>query len=78
MVLKFLVRVIQNFLTLQSRHSLFFSQEEIKKLSELEGTAGVIAVDAKGNIAMEFNTSGMFRGYIKSTGEKKVAIFKEN
>lgn len=52
--------------------------EEIKKLSELDGTGGVIAVDANGNIAMEFNTTGMFRGFIKSTGEKEIAIFREN
>jgi len=52
-------------------------KEEMEKLSELNGTGGVIALDAKGNIAMEFNTSGMFRGYIKSTGEKEVAIFKD-
>ena len=51
-------------------------KKEISKLSELEGTGGVIAVDAEGNIAMEFNTSGMFRGYIKSSGEKEIAIFK--
>jgi L-asparaginase / beta-aspartyl-peptidase len=51
-------------------------REEIRKLTELNGTGGVIAVDANGNIAMEFNTSGMFRGYIKSTGEKEIAIFK--
>lgn len=51
-------------------------REELKKLSELNGTGGVIAIDAKGNIAMEFNTSGMFRGFIKSNGEKEVAIFK--
>ncbi len=51
-------------------------REEIRKLSELQGTGGVIAVDAKGNIAMEFNTSGMFRGYIKSNGEKEIAIFE--
>lgn len=50
--------------------------EEIRKLSELNGTGGVIAVDTNGNIAMEFNTSGMFRGYIKSNGEKEIAIFK--
>jgi len=50
--------------------------EEIRKLSELNGTGGVIGVDSEGNIAMEFNTSGMFRGYIKSTGERDVAIFK--
>ena len=53
-------------------------REEINKLSELDGTGGVIAVDAKGNIAMEFNTSGMFRGFIKSSGEKEIAIFKED
>jgi beta-aspartyl-peptidase (threonine type) len=51
-------------------------REEIRKLTELKGTGGVIALDANGNIAMEFNTSGMFRGYIKSTGEKEIAIFK--
>lgn len=51
-------------------------REEIRKLTELNGTGGVIALDAKGNISMEFNTSGMFRGYIKSTGEKEIAIFK--
>lgn len=48
---------------------------EIAKLTELNGTGGVIAIDQQGNIAMEFNTSGMFRGFIKSTGEKEVAIF---
>ncbi len=51
-------------------------REEIRKLTELKGAGGVIALDVNGNIAMEFNTSGMFRGYIKSTGEKEVAIFK--
>jgi L-asparaginase / beta-aspartyl-peptidase len=52
-------------------------REEIGKLSSMNGTGGVIAMDAQGNIAMEFNTSGMFRGYIKSTGEKEIAIFAD-
>lgn len=51
-------------------------QEEINKLTKLGGTGGVIGIDRKGNIAMEYNTSGMFRGYVKSTGEREVAIFK--
>lgn len=51
-------------------------QNEVEKLTRLGGTGGVIGIDKKGNIAMEFNTSGMFRGYIKSNGEKQVAIFK--
>lgn len=51
-------------------------REEVNKLTRLGGTGGVIGIDRKGNIAMEFNTSGMFRGYIKSSGERNVAIFK--
>ncbi len=51
-------------------------QIEIEKLTRLGGTGGVIGIDRSGNIAMEFNTSGMFRGYIKSNGERDIAIFK--
>ena len=51
-------------------------RQEIDKLTQLGGTGGVIGIDRKGNIAMEFNTSGMFRGYIKSGGEREVGIFK--
>jgi len=51
--------------------------EEIRKLGELGGTGGVIGIDAEGNVAMEFNTSGMFRGYIKSSGDKEIAIFEK-
>jgi beta-aspartyl-peptidase (threonine type) len=51
-------------------------REEIGKLTRLGGTGGVIGLDKMGNIAMEFNTSGMFRGFVKSNGDKQVAIFK--
>lgn len=51
-------------------------REEIRKLTEPGGTGGVIAVDVNGNIATVFNTSGMFRGYMKSIGERKIAIFE--
>lgn len=37
------------------------------------GNGGLIAVDARGNIAMPFNSGGMFRGYLyKMKGEKDV------
>lgn len=52
-------------------------REEISKLTELGGDGGVIALDANGNVAMEFNTSGMFRGYCKSDGKKEIAIFED-
>jgi beta-aspartyl-peptidase (threonine type) len=48
----------------------------LSKLTKIKGNGGIIALDQNGNIAMEFNTAGMFRGYIKSNGEKKIAIFE--
>lgn len=48
------------------------------KLMDIGGTGGIIGVDKKGNVAMTFNTSGMFRGYIKAGGEMKVAMFGDN
>ena len=47
-----------------------------KKLVEKGGEGGLIAVDKDGNIAMPFNSSGMYRGYANPT-ERKVMIYKE-
>ena len=44
---------------------------------ELGGDGGVIALDKDGNIALPFNTEGMYRGWIKPSGERGVAIFRE-
>lgn len=48
-----------------------------KKLTGLGGTGGIIAIDNEGNIAMPFNTSGMYRGYIDKDGTMVVKIFKD-
>lgn len=48
-----------------------------KKLPEIGGSGGLIAIDNKGNIAMPFNTEGMYRGYIKEDGKAVVKIYKE-
>jgi beta-aspartyl-peptidase (threonine type) len=40
------------------------------------GVGGVIALDAQGNAAMEFDTEGMYRGTITSDGVIKIAIYK--
>lgn len=42
------------------------------------GTGGVIIVDKQGNIAMPFNTKGMYRASRTSTGEFSVGIFKKH
>ncbi len=41
------------------------------------GEGGIIAIDAKGNIAMPFNTEGMYRGSIDVKGSKTVLIYKD-
>ena len=46
------------------------------KLSNEAGNGGVIAVDKKGNITLEMNSSGMFRGWANSSGDEGMAIFK--
>jgi beta-aspartyl-peptidase (threonine type) len=47
-------------------------------LNAKAGSGGIIAMDAKGNIAMPFNTPGMYRGSIDSAGNVSVLIYKDN
>ena len=42
-----------------------------------KGDGGLIAVDRYGNIAMPFNSSGMYRAMANSRGRFKVAIFRD-
>ncbi|GAA4276597.1 isoaspartyl peptidase/L-asparaginase family protein [Aquimarina mytili] len=48
-----------------------------KKLTKLGGTGGIVAIDNKGNIAMEFNTEGMYRATMNAKGELTIGIYKE-
>jgi beta-aspartyl-peptidase (threonine type) len=48
----------------------------MKKLPVLGGDGGLIAVDKSGNIAMPFNTAGMYRGYIDAKGKMVIEIYK--
>ncbi len=47
-----------------------------KKLVKIGGNGGIIALDRQGNIAMPFNTAGMYRGYIKEKDKAVVLIYK--
>ena len=47
-----------------------------KRILEIGGDGGLIAVDSKGNIAMQFNTEGMYRATKSSNGKEEVAIYK--
>ena len=44
-------------------------------LTEAGGTGGVIALDARGNVALPFNTEGMYRGYVTRSGRVVTMIY---
>lgn len=46
-------------------------------LVERGGEGGIIAIDRDGNVAMPFNSSGMYRGYLLRGGEPYTAIFSD-
>ena len=52
------------------------AQTVLGKVAKLGGTGGVIAIDAKGNMALPFNTSGMYRGHVGPDGKFVVEIYK--
>lgn len=49
-----------------------------KKLPEMGGDGGIIGIDQKGNIAMVFNTPGMFRASIDTTGTLSIKLYGED
>ena len=46
-------------------------------LDEAGGTGGVIALDARGNAAMPFNTEGMYRGTVTRSGAVRTMIYDD-
>ena len=47
------------------------------KLRRTGGEGGVIALDRAGNIAMDFNSAGMFRGARDSSGRREIAMYRD-
>jgi L-asparaginase / beta-aspartyl-peptidase len=52
------------------------AQVALDKVAKLGGTGGLIAIDREGSIALPFNTSGMYRGYVDPNGKFVVEIYK--
>ncbi|WP_293788999.1 isoaspartyl peptidase/L-asparaginase family protein [uncultured Pedobacter sp.] len=48
----------------------------LDKVGKMGGDGGLIALDKKGNVAMPFNTEGMYRGTITADGKIEVNIYK--
>ncbi len=49
----------------------------MKKVPELGGDGGLIALDKDGNAALPFNTAGMYRGTVTRDGKIEVLIYKD-
>lgn len=46
------------------------------KVASLGGTGGVVVLNTKGQMAISFNTEGMYRAYIDESGKPVVLIYK--
>ncbi len=49
-----------------------------ERLGAIGGTGGLIAIDRRGQIALPFNTPGMYRGWMVPGCEPSVAIYRED
>ncbi|MCF6167824.1 isoaspartyl peptidase/L-asparaginase [Lutibacter sp.] len=56
----------------EALHTVLFD-----KIGKLGGEGGMILIDKNGDVYWDFNSTGMFRGYKKSTGESKIAMFEQ-
>ena len=52
------------------------SQAVIQEIEQLGGDGGMIAIDRNGEVAMPFNTQGMYRGKVTADGKITVEIYK--
>ena len=52
------------------------TQEVMLEIEKLGGDGGIIALDKNGNVAMTFNTEGMYRGTVTEDGEINIEIYK--
>ncbi len=52
------------------------AQSALDVVKKLGGTGGLIAIDKNGDIALPFNTNGMYRGYVDPTGKFVVEIYR--
>ena len=69
-------RTIAAKMEYQNKDLRIAAQETIDEIEKLGGDGGLIALDKDGNIAMPFNTAGMYRGAMTENGEIMIEIYK--
>ena len=52
------------------------AQAALDAVKELGGTGGLVGIDRNGDIALPFNTNGMYRGYVDPNGKFVVEIYR--
>jgi L-asparaginase / beta-aspartyl-peptidase len=52
------------------------AQTALDMVKQLGGSGGLIAIDKNGEIALPFNTNGMYRGYVDPKGKYVVEIYR--
>ena len=50
--------------------------EGAPRAARIEGRGGLVAVDAKGNVVLPFNTEGMYRGFARVGDAPVTAIYR--
>jgi L-asparaginase / beta-aspartyl-peptidase len=71
--------VAHQVVTLMELHGMSLAEAAERGLADsqkLGGTGGLIAVDKNGSVALPFNTSGMYRGYLGDDGKFVIDIYK--
>ncbi len=53
------------------------ADETIEYLRKIGGEGGLIAVDSSGNIALPFNSEGMYRAFVDSSGAAAIEIYRD-
>jgi beta-aspartyl-peptidase (threonine type) len=48
----------------------------MNRLPKIDGRGGLIAVDARGNVTLPFNTEGMYRGFARLGDAPVTAIYR--
>jgi beta-aspartyl-peptidase (threonine type) len=52
------------------------AEAALQRAHDLGGEGGLIALDKQGNMALPFNSNGMYRGYMDAAGKPVVEIYK--
>jgi beta-aspartyl-peptidase (threonine type) len=60
---------------LAARNADEAARETLNEIARYGGSGGLVVLDRLGNVAMPFNTEGMYRGVLRSDGKVQIRIY---